>query len=711
MSVRSLHVVPGILLVLLLGVSSPGLAAEKAAAPGKAAPPAAEPSCAELVRAALQAEASGKGADRNQLLEQALAKQPDFAPARWHAGYVREGGRWLDADQAQRQAGADKRLAEYRQLRDEKTFDPQSDLILARWCRDRGLAAEARAHWLRVLDAQPQNAEAISALGVAWHRGQLLARDQAEQLQKPQPRRRVSTGITKEEKEWMTYWETQLAAWRRAMERDQSSPDAALRAELEDGKEPLAVQVLAALLAARSQGTQDRKFYQQLNLSLVRWFEYRDEPWIVPQLVRQSLDHPLAEVRTAAADALKKKPKEQYVPLLLQRLRLPVEASGAIASLGLGGVVYQYSLEREGPNGVYVENYSTHAHVRDVSGLTSGDSGAVRVQGTVTAEELRSAQDRARVNTSAALAAGRTQAAQLSVGAHQRAAATLGAVQRQVQAANAQTAEQNQKVESVLAKVTGADVADDPVAWMKWWEEYCYDYYEVGRPPEEEKPAKRKPVYESTWYGYAPIEFSSPSTGIVSVGRRPTPAPTAPVRTPSMYGRVRSSGSCFPWNTKVWTLTGPMNIDQIKPGDRVLSQSPRTGELAYKPVLQVTRLKPVPLVEIGTGQHTLLATRGHPFWVCGQGWKMAKELQVGMQLHSVSGPVVIDRLAQLPAAGPWYEQLQKRPDAKPEDALSYNLIVDDFHNYFVGDGKFLVHDIVLFLLDGPMPRVPGLASR
>lgn len=692
MSVRSCCALPGTILFFFLAISLPSLAVEKAA-PGKAANQPAEPSCAELVHAALQAEASGEGSERSQLLQQALAKQPDFAPARWHSGYVREGDRWLDADQAQRRAGADKRLAEYRKLRDEQAFHPQSDLILARWCRDHGLAAEARTHWLRALDEQPQNEETLNAMGLAWYRGQLVSREQADQLRRMQATRRTGSKTTKEEKEWSTYWETQLAAWRRSMERDQSSPGASLQADLEKGKERLAVQVLAALLTTRSQRPQDRKFYQQLNLALVHWFEYRDEPWVVRQLVQQALDHPLAEVRAAATAALKKKPKEQYVPLLLQRLRLPVEASGAIASLGLGGVIYQYSLEREGLDAVYVENYSNHAHIRDARGATSEDPGVVTVRGVATDDELIAAKDAARSNVLSAVGAGQVQAAHQSARAHRQAAATLSAVQRQVQATNAQTAEYNRQVEAVLTKATGAEVADDPVAWMKWWKDYCYDYYEIGRPSEEEGSAKRKPVYESTSYGYSPIAMFSPSAGGVTVGRIPR------------------AGTCFPWNTKVWTLTGLMNIDQVKPGDRVLSQSPRTGELAYKPVLQVTRLKPSPLIEIRAGKHTLLATRGHPFWVCGQGWRMAKDLQVGMQLHTVSGPLAIDRLAQLPAAGPWYDQLKQRPDAKPEDVLSYNLVVDDFHNYFVGEGKVLVHDVLLFLMDGPVPRVPGLASR
>jgi hypothetical protein len=150
-----------------------------------------------------------------------------------------------------------------------------------------------------------------------------------------------------------------------------------------------------------------------------------------------------------------------------------------------------------------------------------------------------------------------------------------------------------------------------------------------------------------------------------------------------------------------------MNIDQIKPGDRVLSQHPYTGELSYQPVLQVTRRKPSSMIEIGLGSETIHTTRGHPFWVCGQGWKMAKELTVGMWLHGVDGPVCIDRVDQIPAARPWYDQ----PDAEPGKELSYNLILEESHNYFVGRQKVLVHDNSFFPADGPVPSVPGLTSQ
>jgi hypothetical protein len=149
---------------------------------------------------------------------------------------------------------------------------------------------------------------------------------------------------------------------------------------------------------------------------------------------------------------------------------------------------------------------------------------------------------------------------------------------------------------------------------------------------------------------------------------------------------------CFPRGTTVWALTGAVPIERVKAGDRVLSQDPRTGELAFKPVLEITVRKPSPLVNIGLGSETLTATRGHPFGVVGEGWKMAKELKVGMRLWSVGGAASVDRVALVPPAKPWHERLAESPDARPEDDLSYNLVVDDFHSYFVGQHKVFVFD-------------------
>ena len=112
----------------------------------------------------------------------------------------------------------------------------------------------------------------------------------------------------------------------------------------------------------------------------------------------------------------------------------------------------------------------------------------------------------------------------------------------------------------------------------------------------------------------------------------------------------------------------------MRVGDSVLAQDPDSGELTYKPVLATTVRPPSTTIEIKTDEATIRATRGHPFWVDGIGWQMAKELKAGQNLHSPRGPVQIQTARQ------------------HSEAVCYNLVVADFNSYFVSNAQVLVHD-------------------
>jgi hypothetical protein len=122
-----------------------------------------------LVRQALQAELHGADADRRGLLAAALALDPDYAPARWQSGYVRIGDDWVSVDEAPRRFSADTQLAAYRQKRDAMVDTADNQRELARWCHRNRLPDEERIHWAKVLGYEPQNAEAMKALGLKWH--------------------------------------------------------------------------------------------------------------------------------------------------------------------------------------------------------------------------------------------------------------------------------------------------------------------------------------------------------------------------------------------------------------------------------------------------------------------------------------------------------------------------------------------------------------
>jgi len=198
-----------------------------------------------------------------------------------------------------------------------------------------------------------------------------------------------------------------------------------------------------------------------------------------------------------------------------------------------------------------------------------------------------------------------------------------------------------------LAMVLDKSDLTTPQQWWDWWNGYQQVY--VSGP----KPQIRND-YEEFW----------------TVDRRRriqrTPAP-------QVFSTPRAS--CFAAGTPVVTEYGPKPIEEVELGDRVLSQDIESGELAFKPVFKATVRPLVRLMKITTDRGVLICTSGHPFWVNGESWLYARELQPGMRFHSTGGA----------------SEILSVEDAGREEK-AYNLIVADFHTYFVGDGKILSHD-------------------
>ncbi len=223
-------------------------------------------------------------------------------------------------------------------------------------------------------------------------------------------------------------------------------------------------------------------------------------------------------------------------------------------------------------------------------------------------------------------------------------------IDEKVQTSRQATDPLRKRIEFVLERTTGFARVDDPSLWMKQFNDYQGLY----------TPDVPKPKYT----------------------RYPTDTVYAQYRSPSQ--------SCFPAGTPVLTIYGPRPIEQIQIGDRVLSQDIDSGELIYKPVQATTLRPPTPMVQLTIGSESIRATLGHPFWVIGKGWQMAKHLKVGDSLYAANGAVSIDNVEE----------------STPDKA--YNLVVSDFHDYFVGESKFLVHDNSPSLETSA--REPGLAT-
>ena len=87
--------------------------------------PSATSSPERLVKAALEAELAGPGSERGELLKQALTLDPNHAPARWQAGYIRWDGSRIVCQPGTKRTSASRTLPyESRQRSCTLSFSP-----------------------------------------------------------------------------------------------------------------------------------------------------------------------------------------------------------------------------------------------------------------------------------------------------------------------------------------------------------------------------------------------------------------------------------------------------------------------------------------------------------------------------------------------------------------------------------------------------------
>ena len=361
-------------------------------------------------------------------------------------------------------------------------------------------------------------------------------------------------------------------------------------------------------------------------------------------LARQAVFSPWPAVRQGAADRLANRPMDTYVPVLLSAMSWPVVSGMEMGRARGGGIAYRHALYREGTDqrrlvifdGRYRINSSSGPNRRALAGI-AGRAG----QGDLAANDLLA------VNLSRQMEAAQAFVRQFN--------AMVRARQLSVARENARTSAINEHVASILETATGMSLPATADEWWQWW----YDYNEVY--VDGEKPLQQSLIRDDVT-----------------------------VNAPAAIGSL-NLGDCLAAGTLVWTVSGPMPIEEINVGDRVLSKHPETGRLAYKPVLRRTTRPAGPLVVIKIGRETVRTSGGHAFWGSGKGWVKARDLQPGMPLHGVTGTAELDAVE------------------RGEVAETYNLVVADFHTYFVGDAKILSHDNTI---RQPINEVvPGLASR
>ena len=313
-----------VLVVALGGLRRGGLVCQA----GAGRRPQVNPAVQDLVQAALENEAAGDNAQRADNLQKALGQSPQDAATHWQLGQVRRRPMAHARTRRRRSPSGDKRLARSRRLRDRGASWPWR--ARPRWPAGAGGTSspgEEHIHWQILLQLQPGNPEAIRgprAKAVAGHVADAGANPAGQGPSADLGKGRGS-----------------LAAagrpWRNAVKRHQTAPPAELRDKLVKLSDPTEV-VASERALWQEVGTKRHKEAYHAMLLAVDSNAGR-EPGIRPRPSRWPGTAALPDfkdVRTAAIESLKKRPFDQFAPLLVSGMQMPIQGD-ARYSLGLGG--------------------------------------------------------------------------------------------------------------------------------------------------------------------------------------------------------------------------------------------------------------------------------------------------------------------------------------------------------------------------------------
>ncbi len=552
-----------------------------------------EQAVGELVDEALFGEIYAADHRREEFLARALKQSPDFAPARWHTGHVRLENRWVKIDDVPARVRSDKSYREYLQLRCRSADTAAGHLKLGEWCRARRLQDQARAHFTRVIELDPDNVRARSRLSHQRVGNDWFSRDELEQ------RDADARQITRD----LARWRPKIVQVHHGLLRRSEREQEKARARLLAIDDPAAIPAIEQVLAPASQ--------REGELAVKALGNITDHE-ASRALARQAVSSTWPEVRFEAARELKHRPMEAFVPMMLAMMYTPIRArnelQGGATGSGTTPIVYTGTL---GPRQIddlqrrWQTGGFTHRQTYSREGWTTK-------QETIFEARYGVPFARARMDMEAKTA--------------ER--------EQWVKDENARTDDLNGRIAAALNVATGQELSAEPEVWWTWWDD-------LNETLATEKPVQRR-------YDREDVRF---------------------------IPQYATYHSCFAADTPVWTADGPRPIQRVEVGDLVLTQDSETGQLAYKPVVRTTLGPPLALVKVGAGSEAFDCTGGHLFWVSGKGWVRARELQAGDVLHGATATTAVGTV-----------------DAGPTQR-AHNLVVADFHTYFVGRQRILVHDV------------------
>ncbi|HVX09614.1 MAG TPA: polymorphic toxin-type HINT domain-containing protein [Pirellulales bacterium] len=562
--------------------------------PALAATKPAYPEAATEVQTVLAAEPKGDAAPREKRLAKVIESAPDYAPARWAAGYVEKDGKWVkfDAPTSASASPEDPKLAEYRKQREAAADTAPDQLKLANWCRQHGLKEQERAHLQRVLDLEPNRTDMRERLGMVQAGGVWLMPREARQ----------SAARGKQAVADLKHWLPKVEKFRTVLAGPAGRSRDLTAEHVRSIHDPTAIVALETVLAPSS---------DEAGAAVAEALAGMKKPAAAIALARLATFSESSETMDAARAKLKTLPMDQFMSAMLSSLVVAGAEQSTIVTDRYGRLIFQQSFLYEDADRKHITVFDSAYSFVFANGNPNRRAGG---DGLLAASALGTAAN-----------------AQRTIAAD---------------AKNRQIDRINRRIIDTLRYLTGQTLSYDPRDWWSWWNE----------------------VNE-----------------IVTVGEKQTQY-TLVEEKKTVLSLQQAHCACLIAGTPVWTDHGPQAIEKMHVGDRVLAQDPTSGELAYRSVLRTTVRPRSSLVHISLPDETVVASGGHPFWISGKGWVNARHLEPEMRIHTVTGTVPIEKID--------IEENGGQP--------VYNLVVEDFHDYFAGHSHLLLHDIT--------PREPTAAA-
>ncbi len=396
--------------------------------PARAATKAgAESAVRELVDEALFSEVYALDQGRSRLLGEALQRSPNFAPARWHSGHVRLAGKWVHVDDVVSSTQSDDRYQEYQRLRLQHGDKAEDHLELGIWCERRRLKEQARAHFLSVLEMSPDDPEARTRLGYRRVKGTWLTRNEI---------RRADADSRRAERA-RAQWEPKLLRIHYGLQHRSEKEQQKARARGLAIEDPAAIPAIESVLAAsREEGAL---------LAVEVLGNITDHEASLP-LARQAVSSEWEAVRSVAAEKLKYRPLETFVPAMLAVMHTPFQSRDEFERRPNGALLHRQIISREGQTVRQERIFETTYNVPLARAKPAAEASSRQRQDAVAEPNIRSE-------------------------------------------------EVNRRISLALNVATGQDLSSQPEDWWKWWDDY-------NETLADEKPVQR--TYSRETYGPPP---------------------------------------------------------------------------------------------------------------------------------------------------------------------------------------------------------------